>query len=179
MNLLDPQCIPALRRSYFSQDKVYVVIGGLGGFGIEVANWLVDRGVRSLALTSRSGVTNGFQSHCIRRWTGIKGVSVRTLKVDLANREDAEAFIKASSSEIGGIFNCAMVLEDKDFDEQAEEAFARVSAPKAEVTKNLDELSKQFCPNLDHFVVFSSISCGKGTAEQPNCGWANYVMERI
>ena len=179
----NPLRIPALSRSYFSQDKVYVVVGGLGGFGIEVADWLVDRGVRNLVLTSRSGVTNGYQSYCIRRWMEVKGVNVQVLKVDLAKREDAEAFIKASqegsSSKIGGIFNCAMVLEDKEFDEQTEEAFARVSAPKAEVTKNLDELTRQFCPDLDHFVVFSSISCGKGTAEQTNYGWANSVMERI
>jgi len=35
------------------------------------------------------------------------------------------------------------------------------------------------CPQLRHFVVFSSFSCGLGNAEQTNYGLANSVMERI
>ncbi|KAL1416718.1 hypothetical protein MTO96_027614 [Rhipicephalus appendiculatus] len=35
------------------------------------------------------------------------------------------------------------------------------------------------CPELDHFVVFSSVSCGRGNAGQTNYGYANSVMERI
>uniref|UniRef100_A0A1B0AA75 oleoyl-[acyl-carrier-protein] hydrolase n=1 Tax=Glossina pallidipes TaxID=7398 RepID=A0A1B0AA75_GLOPL len=35
------------------------------------------------------------------------------------------------------------------------------------------------CPRLEHFVVFSSVSCGRGNAGQTNYGMANSVMERI
>ena len=35
------------------------------------------------------------------------------------------------------------------------------------------------CPQLRHFVVFSSVSCGRGNAGQTNYGMANSVMERI
>lgn len=35
------------------------------------------------------------------------------------------------------------------------------------------------CPNLEHFVVFSSISCGLGNAGQTNYGFTNSIMERI
>lgn len=44
----------------------YVIIGGLGGFGMELANWLVFRGCRKLILTSRVGVSNGYQDMRIR-----------------------------------------------------------------------------------------------------------------
>lgn len=57
--------------------------------------------------------------------------------------------------------------------------FAEVCAPKADATKNLDILSRSLCPELDHFVCFSSTSCGKGNAGQMNYGYANSVMERI
>ena len=52
-------------------------------------------------------------------------------------------------------------------------------APKALATKYLDEISRKLCPNLKHFVVFSSVSCGRGNAGQSNYGMANSVMERI
>lgn len=35
------------------------------------------------------------------------------------------------------------------------------------------------CPELDQFVIFSSVSCGRGNAGQTNYGYSNSVMERI
>ena len=35
------------------------------------------------------------------------------------------------------------------------------------------------CPQLRHFVMFSSVSCGRGYAGQTNYGMTNSVMERI
>lgn len=35
------------------------------------------------------------------------------------------------------------------------------------------------CPQLRHFVVFSSVSCGRGNAGQTNYGMSNSIMERI
>ena len=40
-------------------------------------------------------------------------------------------------------------------------------------------VTRQKCPELDHFVVFSSVSCGRGNAGQSNYGFANSTMERI
>jgi len=40
--------------------------------------------------------------------------------------------------------------------------------------------TRELCGNtLDWFVMFSSISCGRGKAGQSNYGYANSVMERI
>lgn len=43
----------------------------------------------------------------------------------------------------------------------------------------LDELSRKYAPHLKYFVVFSSVSCGRGNAGQSNYGMANSIMERI
>lgn len=48
------------------EDHVYVIVGGLGGFGLELADWLIMRGARKLVLTSRRGVSNGYQSTRLR-----------------------------------------------------------------------------------------------------------------
>lgn len=57
---------------------------------------------------------------------------------------------------------------------------------KTEFTKLLhydsfisDEFSRKLAPHLKHFVVFSSVSCGRGNAGQTNYGFANSVMERV
>lgn len=59
--------VNAIHKSYFAEDSSYVIIGGLGGFGLELAFWLVERGARNLVLTSRTGVKNNFQQYYIER----------------------------------------------------------------------------------------------------------------
>lgn len=85
----------------------------------------------------------------------------------------------AKLGHIGGIFNLAVILRDGIFENQTKEKFAESFAPKAIATKHLDELSRAYCPKLEHFVVFSSVSCGRGNAGQSNYGMANSIMERI
>lgn len=50
----------------FDASLVYVVVGGLGGFGLEFTDWLILRGARLLVLCSRNGVTNSYQAYRIR-----------------------------------------------------------------------------------------------------------------
>lgn len=51
--------------------------------------------------------------------------------------------------------------------------------PKARSTALLDTVSRKLCPQLEHFVVFSSVSCGRGNVGQSNYGLSNSIMERI
>ncbi len=80
---------------------------------------------------------------------------------------------------VGGIFNLAGVIKDSLFTKMDEQSFMDVVKPKAHSTKHFDEVSRRLCPQLDHFVVFSSISCGYGNAGQTNYGYANSVTKRI
>lgn len=43
----------------------------------------------------------------------------------------------------------------------------------------LDSATRELAPELDYFVVFSSVSCGRGNPGQSNYGLANSAMERI
>ena len=65
-NTIGRTVIPALARTSCHPRKSYIITGGLGGFGLELAHWLVDRGARSLILTSRSGVRTGYQARKIQ-----------------------------------------------------------------------------------------------------------------
>ncbi|GFS66889.1 fatty acid synthase, partial [Nephila pilipes] len=71
------------------------------------------------------------------------------------------------------------VLRDAFMENQTVRNFEEVCASKVSSTMNLDALSRDLCPQLQWFVCFSSISCGRGNAGQSNYGYANSVMERI
>lgn len=46
--------------------KTYILIGGLGGFGLELADWLIVRGAKKLVLSSRRGFSSGYQRKRVR-----------------------------------------------------------------------------------------------------------------
>lgn len=53
-------------RPLFDPRLVYILVGGLGGFGLELADWLVMRGVKNLVLSSRRGVCDEYQRYRIK-----------------------------------------------------------------------------------------------------------------
>lgn len=58
--------ITVVPRVYCSPDHSYIIPGGLGGFGLELADWLVLRGCRKLVLSSSRGITKSYQSYRIK-----------------------------------------------------------------------------------------------------------------
>ena len=82
-------------------------------------------------------------------------------------------------STVDAIFNLGVELKDNVLKNQTAETFAVPFQSKARATQTLDTLSRKICLKLRHFVVFSSVSCGRGNAGQTNYGMANSIMERI
>lgn len=109
------------------------------------------------------------------------GVKVVVNTSDISTREGCAELINEANKlgPVGGIFNLAVALRDSIFENQDVTKFKESLAPKAIATKHLDELSRSLCPNLHYFVIFSSVSCGRGNAGQSNYGMSNSVMERI
>lgn len=165
-----PKRIAAVPRTYMHSEKSYIIVGGLGDFGLELANWLVTRGATKLVLTSSSGVKTGYQSLMVRRWTE-RGVEVLIDTSDVTTMIGAHNLLTAANKlgPVGGIFNLATVLRDGLLDELTE----------VDRTKHMDAASRDLCPVLDYFICLSSISCGRGNIGQMNYGLANSAMERI
>lgn len=172
--------INAISRTYMHKEKSYILVGGLGGFGLELGHWLISRGARNLVMTSRSGVKTGYQSLMIRRWVE-KGIKVSIDTNDVTTLKGAQKMLKdaAKMGPVGGIFNLAAVLRDGLMENQTEADYKSVCVPKVDGTKNLDTASRELCPDLDYFICFSSVSCGRGNIGQTNYGLANSAMERI
>ncbi|XP_050452236.1 fatty acid synthase-like [Cataglyphis hispanica] len=168
-------------RYYCLERKCYIVLGGLGGFGLELIDWLILRGAKNLVVTSRTGIKNGYQRSRVTLWQSY-GVNIQIVTaVDTSRYRDCEYILKFAEEQgpVDAIFNLAVVLKDDIFKNQSPQTFEETFVSKAWTTKKMDELSRTICTQLRHFVVFSSFSCGRGNAGQTNYGMANSVMERI
>ncbi|XP_047538488.1 fatty acid synthase-like [Vanessa atalanta] len=170
----------AVPRYTCEEELVYIVVGGLGGFGLELADWLIMRGARRVLLTSRRGISNGYQLSRLRAWAGY-GADVKISTHDVTTEEGCEQMLKMANGmgAVEAIFNLAVILKDCLFENQTPDSFRISFAPKALATMNLDNISQKMCPKLKDFVIFSSVSCGRGNIGQTNYGFSNSVMERI
>jgi fatty acid synthase, animal type len=172
-NMLDEATLPihVARRVYCNPNFSYIIPGGLGGFGLELADWLVLRGCKKLVLSSSRGISKQYQAYRIKTWESY-GIQVIVDTSDISKKTGCEQLLRQSMKlgPVGAIFNLAVVLKDSIFDNQDVEKFVTSMGPKAIATKHLDELSRVFCPELQHFVIFSSVSCGRGNAGQSNYG---------
>ncbi|KAM6897707.1 fatty acid synthase [Xenentodon cancila] len=172
--------LPAICRTFCLPSHSYVITGGLGGFGLELAHWLIERGARKLVLTSRSGIRNGYQAKRVREWRN-QGVQVLVSTSDVSTLKGTEQLVAEACTlgPVGGVFHLAMVLRDGMLENLTPELFVDVIRPKYDGTVNLDRITRKLCLDLRHFVVFSSVSCGRGNVGQSNYGYANSAMERV
>ncbi|XP_063548210.1 fatty acid synthase-like [Cydia strobilella] len=174
------QLIPALARTYMHPEKSYVLVGGLGGIGLVLGEWLVGRGARTLVFSSRTGVRTGYQVRCIHRWRKA-GVRVVVSTADACTAQGSRALLleAASAAPISGIFNLAAVLHDALLESQTPEHFQAIARPKINATRELDAASRELAPELEYFVAFSSVSSGRGAYGMNAYGFANSAMERV
>ncbi|KAG5671364.1 hypothetical protein PVAND_001565 [Polypedilum vanderplanki] len=167
-------------RFYCNSEYSYIVVGGLGGLGLEFSHWLIERKCRKLILSSSRGISNQYQAFKIKYWKSF-GIEVIVNTSNVLTEAGCEKLIKTAMTlgPVGGIFNFAAVIRDAEFENHTIEDFNQSLAPKALATKFLHELSLKYCPMLKHFVGYSSIMCGRGYPGQTTYGMANSIMERI
>lgn len=91
-------------------DYDFKILGGLGGFGLELTDWLAIRGARKIVLTSRTGLRTGYQALRIRLWRSY-GAEVVISTQDITTEEGVINLMKEANAmgPIDGIFNLAVV----------------------------------------------------------------------
>jgi acyl transferase domain-containing protein/thioesterase domain-containing protein/NAD(P)-dependent dehydrogenase (short-subunit alcohol dehydrogenase family)/acyl carrier protein len=174
-----PLRMPPAKPIAFSAKASYLITGGLGGFGLAVARWLVDSGARNLVLCGKTG---GIASEAKRAVAQLRrlGAKVLVVKADVSIASEVArvlAAIKVAMPPLRGVFHAAMILDDGLLSQQTEERFTRVVGPKAIGAWNLHAaLAKA---PLDYFVMFSSISALFGSPSQGNYAAANGFLDAL
>jgi acyl transferase domain-containing protein/acyl carrier protein len=173
--IVPEQTGPAL----FGADSSYLVTGGLGGFGLKVAEWMAENGAGHLVLASRRGA-GGVEEQSTLAALRASGASVSVHALDVS---DAAAVTKLIADLEGtvpplrGVFHAAAVLDDALLADLDDARFAGVMAPKAGGAWNLHMATQAL--DLDYFVLFSSVSALVGNQGQANYAAANTYLDGL
>ena len=160
-------------------DGVYLVTGGLSGFGLETARRLAERGARKLVLISRSGRMDGHAQEAMtlmRSW-GVEILALRCDVTDPTQLADLFARIALELGSLRGVIHAAAVIDDALAQNLSEEQIQRVLAPKVQGALHLHHLT-QTLP-LDFFVLYSSVTTILGNPGQAHYVAANTWMEAL
>ncbi len=155
-------------------DVTYLVTGGLSGFGLATAHWMVDQGARCLVLLGRSGANSDEAKTKIQELESL-GAAVHVLKADVADfasLKNVFDHINAKLLPLKGLVHSAMVVDDKLIRDLDGKRMRRVLAPKLVGAWNLHALTRE--KDLDFLVLYSSATTSFG-----NLGLGNYVAANI
>jgi microcystin synthetase protein McyG len=165
-------------KQIFSKDNTYLITGGLGGLGLLVTRWMVERGARHLVLVGRRGATSAIKERL--KALEQMGTQVIVAQADVSKFEQISqvlADIESTLPPLRGIIHSTGVLDDGILLQQNWARFERVLAPKVAGAWHLHTLT-QHLP-LDFFVLFSSAASLLGSAGQANHGAANAFLDAL
>ena len=166
-------------QSVVRPDATYLITGGLGGFGLVVANWMVQQGAQHIVLMSRSGTP------IKENQAALDALCQSTERIviarsDVSQLDDVARVlndIRDTMPPLKGVIHAAMVLDDAPIVQLNHERMRTVLAPKVAGAWNLHTLTSQ--ENLDFFVLFSSIASVLGPPAQGNYSAANAFLDAL
>ncbi|MGE0533423.1 MAG: type I polyketide synthase [Pirellulales bacterium] len=168
----------AARSGAVRADATYLITGGLGGLGLLIADWLVERGARHLVLVGRRAPSESAAQRIAALQS--RGAEVEARQVDAAKFDDVAVLvgeINRGSAPLAGVVHAAGVLDDGVLVGQTPERFARVFEPKVAGAWNLHRATLD--APLDSFVLFSSLASWLGSAGQGNYAAANSLLDTL
>ncbi len=175
VSIPDPANATTVVNQTVKADRSYLITGGLGALGIQVAQWLVHQGARHLVLTGRRAPSAKVQQQV--QQLEQSGAKVQVVAADVADRADVQRVLTDLHMPLGGIVHAAGVLEDGLLIGQQWASFERVMAPKVAGAWHLHTLTQN--RNLDFFVCFSSVAAMLGSPGQGNYAAANAFMDAL
>jgi acyl transferase domain-containing protein/acyl carrier protein len=159
-------------------DATYIVTGGAGALGLQVARLLVERGARCLLLVGRSAPGDAALQEISRLEQA--GARVAVVQADVSKEEDCDRLFRLAQEgwpPVRGVVHAAGVVEDATVDQQTLPGFLRVLKPKALGAWNLHR--RLGGSPLDFFVFFSSVASLFGSAGQANYAAANAFLDSL
>jgi acyl transferase domain-containing protein/aryl carrier-like protein len=182
VSLQDPEVVvaPSIEDTVtFRADGTYLITGGLGGFGLAVAQWLVENGARHLVLMGRRGAFSPAAKEAVKTLEEM-GAEIVVAKADVTKEQDVTSVIADlghSMPPLRGVIHAAMVLDDAVLLQLNEERLMKVMGPKIIGAWHLHTQTLNI--SLDFFVLFSSFASTFGNPGQGNYAAANAFLDAL
>ncbi|ORV98563.1 type I polyketide synthase [Mycobacterium kyorinense] len=170
-----PSAAPLVLRS----DATYLVTGGLGSLGLEIAGYLAAHGARHLVLTGRRSPSEAAQRR-IDASSEQHGCQFRVAAADVSDAHDVARLLSTVRSELpplAGIVHAAGEVGTTPLSALDEAEVDRVFAGKVWGAWHLSEAAADF--QLDFFLSTSSIASVWGSFGQTAYGAANAFLDGL
>ncbi|KAG1732311.1 hypothetical protein EDB19DRAFT_1912149 [Suillus lakei] len=170
-----------VKKRLFSDKKAYLLVGGVGSLGLQIAQWMYKKGAREIVLTSRSGRAGILRrrdtasQRIIAYLDGLPDLNLRIEAVDALWEPGMKALVQGLQCPLGGCMLLSVVLADGLFSGLSTGNFNAPFDGKIrafEVLCNTTDISK-----LDFLIAFSSVSALFGNAGQTNYAAANTALD--
>ena len=171
---------PPPRTTRREDGGTYIVTGGLGAIGRQVAEWLArQRKAEIIVLVSRHGQAAADAAAVTRRIEAL-GPKVIIVKADTGNKADVRRLMRRVRSlepPLRGIYHSAGVIDDGLVESMDWQKFRCALAPKLDAGWWLHECSRDVA--VQDFVLFSSVLSLFGSAGQTNYATANACLDAL
>lgn len=170
---------PAAAALTLRADATYLVTGGLGSIGLEIAGHLAAHGARHLVLTGRRAPGEAAQRR-IDALSQQHGCDVRVIAADVADAHHVARLLGAVRAElppVAGIVHAAGEIGTTPLSDLEDAEIDRVFAGKVWGAWHLSEAAADL--RLDFFVSTSSIASVWGGLGQTAYGAANAFLDGL
>lgn len=163
-------------------DRSYLIVGGLGAIGLEIARWMVARGARHLTLTGRRGLPPESESPAAEVVRDLEDAGAR-VTVEAADGADAArmaaifAEFGAGRPALAGVVHAAAVIDFRPLDRFVLDDFLAGLRAKIAGSWNLHELTAKL--DLDFFLLFSSMAAIGGFPELGHYAAGNCFLDAL
>ncbi|WP_405089286.1 SDR family NAD(P)-dependent oxidoreductase [Micromonospora sp. NBC_01392] len=162
-------------RREFRFSGTVLVTGGTGALGARVAQWAADSGAEHVVLTSRRGPDAPGAAELVER-LGAGGVRVTVAACDVADRAALAGLLDGLAAEpVRAVVHAAGAPQFTPLVDVTADELRDVLRAKVDGAANLDAL----LPEVDAFVVFSSIAGVWGSAGQAGYAAANAYLDGL
>ncbi|KAI1261177.1 PKSN polyketide synthase for alternapyrone biosynthesis [Xylariaceae sp. FL1019] len=174
-----PVLIPASKPEQLKLDPeaTYVLAGGLGALGLNVAEWMIECGAKHLVFLSRSGGSKHAKE--LQRFADRSVLA----EAFMCNVNDAFSVSKVfdslrlSGRKVAGVVQLAMVLADGIFDNMSYDQWYHAVEPKTKGSRNL--LANLWPGDKPFFILLSSITGVIGNTAQANYASGNTFEDAL
>jgi len=157
-------------------DAVYLITGGLGGLGLQVAGWLVYQGARRLVLVGRSGAASSEAQAGVAALRSL-GAEVQTAACDVSDSAAVDRLLAEIKVPLAGVIHAAGVTGSGMIRQHTWAEFSSQTRPKILGAWNLHRATLGI--PLDFFVCFSSIGAMVCSPGQSSYAAGNLFMDAL